>query len=419
MLNRPMESQEFHRGGSPHRAEKILAAFRWPAIQGWPIVAILFLAIVTTHPVASLGNDRGGDASNGRAVIKRSGCLNCHSLDGSGDGSAGDLASRSIFRRQSPSETAAEMWNHAPEMWELITAEGKGIPEVSRKDAEDVYAFFRSARYFEPRGEVIHGKAVFSEKGCARCHQIGSETDAAKSGPRVGDWSTQFDTAAWTSSLWNHGQTMFREMDATGVEWPTISEQEMVDLLLYLRTSVGRREPANDLTLADPSSGKVVFEGSGCADCHTLGEAASGKVDLAKTARDARTMSGLAAAMWNHIPEMYARSAKEERDLDSLTPDQVASLASYFYSKGSFSEAGNPDKGEGVFKEKGCNTCHGPQQRPLPPPGGERINEPAMMSAVWTHGPSMLREMNDRGMRWPEFSEREMENLIAFLNESR
>jgi mono/diheme cytochrome c family protein len=123
--------------------------------------------------------------------------------------------------------------------------------------------------------------------------------------------------------------------------------------------------------------------------------------------------------MWNHIPEMYARSAKEKRDLDSLTPDQVASLASYFYFNGSFSEAGNPTKGESVFKKKGCNTCHGSQQRTLPPPGGERINGPAMMSAVWTHGPSMLREMNDRGMRWPEFSEREMENLIAFLNDSR
>jgi cytochrome c551/c552 len=382
-------------------------------------VAILFLAIATTHSVASYGGDLGGDASDGRAVIERSGCLNCHSLDGSGDGLAGDLAFRSIFHQQSPSKTAAEMWNHAPKMWELIAAEGQGIPEVSRKDAEDVYAFFRSARYFEPRGEVIHGKAVFSEKGCARCHQTGSETDGAQGGPRVGDWSTQFDTAAWTSSLWNHAQTMFREMDATRVEWPTMSEQEMVDLLLYLRTSVGRRDPANDLTLTDPSTGKAVFEGSGCADCHTLGEVVSGKVDLAKTARDARTMSGLAAAMWNHIPEMYARSAKEKRDLDSLTPDQVASLASYFYFNGSFSEAGNPTKGESVFKKKGCNTCHGSQQRTLPPPGGERINGPAMMSAVWTHGPSMLREMNDRGMRWPEFSEREMENLIAFLNDSR
>jgi cytochrome c551/c552 len=389
------------------------------SIQNRFVLAVLLFAVILIPAVASSGGNRGGVASEGRAVIERAGCLNCHSLDGSGGGSASDLAFRSIMYRQAPAETAAEMWNHAPKMWKLLTAEGKEIPTLSRSDAEDVYAFFRSARYFDLRGEVIRGKEVFTDKGCAGCHQIGFASEAEGRGPHVSEWTTQFDTAAWTSSLWNHARAMLREMEATGLGWPTISEQEMVDLLLYLRTSVGRRGPAKDLNLSDPRVGETVFEEKGCVDCHTLGGGASGKVDLAKTTRDARTMSGLAAAMWNHIPQMYDRSAREKRDLDSLTPDQVASLASYFYFKGSFSEAGNPTKGQTVFKKKGCITCHGPGQRPFPPPGGGRVNEPAMMSAVWTHGPSMLREMNDRGIEWPRFSEKEMENLIAFLNDGR
>ena len=56
------------------------------------------------------------------------------------------------MHRQSPAETAAEMWNHAPKMWELMKAEGNEIPEVSRADAEDVYAFFYSIlEEFGPR----------------------------------------------------------------------------------------------------------------------------------------------------------------------------------------------------------------------------------------------------------------------------
>jgi cytochrome c2 len=223
MAIRQTKSRVFHGGDTPFHTSISVVSIRWAAVQVWIVMVILLLAVASTPAVASSGGDRGGDANKGRAVLERTGCLNCHSLDGTGDGSAGDLALRSIFHRQSPSETAAEMWNHAPKMWELIAAEGKEVPRVTLADAENVYAFFRSSRYFDPRGEVIRGKAVFSDKGCGSCHYLGSDSGGEKRGPRVSEWSTQFDTASWTSSLWNHAETMLREMDATGKEWPTIS----------------------------------------------------------------------------------------------------------------------------------------------------------------------------------------------------
>jgi cytochrome c2 len=288
---------------------------------------------------------------------------------------------------------------------------------VSVFDAEDVFAYFRSARYFELRGEVIEGKKVFSEKACASCHQLDSRDGRTTGAPPVDEWDTLFDTAAWTSSLWNHAGTMFEEMERSAMGWPTLTEQEMVDLLLYLRTTVERTRPIYELTSSETSVGEGVFEDRGCADCHTLGASAEGKVDLAETARNARTMSGLAAAMWNHIPEMYGKKAESNGHLENLTPAQVASLASFFYSEGAFSEHGDIARGKTVFRKKDCIACHSNGVPRLTPDDTNRFNAPTMMSLVWTHGPSMLHEMGDRDLEWPEFSEREMEDLIAYLND--
>jgi cytochrome c2 len=386
----------------------------------WRVAVNFLLAALAASPILAMdGAYGGGDPDSGRTVIERSGCLSCHSIKGNGNGEAGDLAFRSISHRQSPAETAAEMWNHAPDMWDSVRTGGDLDSVVTPAEAEDVFAYFRSARYFDLRGEVIRGKRVFSEKGCASCHQLESGESPASAGPPVDQWKTLFDTAGWTSSLWNHAGSMLELMERSKTAWPLFTEQEMVDLLLYLRTSVELERPIHELIASDATSGRAVFVDRGCVDCHTLGESASGKVNLENTARDARSMSGLASAMWNHIPQMYGKKAESNGHLDSLTPSQVASLASYFYTEGAFSEKGNADKGKMVFSKKECDTCHLDGASALEPANGKRFNAPSMMSAVWSHGPSMLDEMSDRGVDWPEFSEKEMEDLISFLNDGR
>lgn len=398
------------------QAVEVKRSFTGSTRRRYLVGVTLMVVVAYSGPGADAGTS-GGDPAAGRVVIERSGCLACHSVNGNGEGSARDLAFRSVFHRQSPAETAAVMWNHAPKMWESMGDGDAVAVSVSASDAEDVFAYFRSVRYFDLRGEVIQGKKVFSEKGCASCHHFDSRAGRTTDAPPISEWDTLFDTAAWTSSLWNHAGTMFEEMERSGKAWPNLSEQEMVDLLLYLRTTVERTRPIHELTISERSSGKTVFNSRGCVDCHTLGESTPGKVDLAETARNARTMSGLAAAMWNHIPEMYGKKAETNGHLDSLTPAQVASLASFFYSEGAFSEHGDISRGKMIFKKKDCVACHTNGPPPLTPIDARRFNAPTMMSSVWTHGPSMLDEMENRGLDWPEFSEREMEDLIAYLND--
>ena len=127
-------------------------------------------------------------------------------------------------------------------------------------------------------------------------------------------------------------------------------------------------------------------------------------------------MSGLATAMWNHIPDMLETAAEGDIALAPLTSAQVASIASTLYFAGYFSEYGAATKGQRLFAKKGCATCHESSELNPWPTDTMRLNAAGMTAAAWTHGPAMLAEMNQRGIDWPAFSEKEMEDLIAFLN---
>jgi hypothetical protein len=37
-------------------------------------------------------------------------------------------------------------------------------------------------------------------------------------------------------------------------------------------------------------------------------------------------------------------------------------------------------------------------------------------SAVWIHGPAMLKTMQERGINWPNLSGRDVSDLMAYLN---
>jgi hypothetical protein len=40
-----------------------------------------------------------------------------------------------------------------------------------------------------------------------------------------------------------------------------------------------------------------------------------------------------------------------------------------------------------------------------------------MVAALWEHGPRMLDMMNTKKLPWPRFTAREMDDLVAFLNQ--
>ncbi len=179
--------------------------------------------------------------------------------------------------------------------------------------------------------------------------------------------------------------------------------------------------PAFSQTLPDdPARGARLFVNKGCVKCHALkGEGGKtgpdlGKIDLGDTQLD------LAAKLWNHIPSMVAGIERAKILKPNLTGEELGSIAAYLYFLKYFDEPGDATKGKFLYNEKGCFSCH-----PLSGKGkrGESgLNEfpqnisPVFLSMeIWNHGPEMIANMVKLGMKWPEFKETEMIDLLEYI----
>ena len=91
-------------------------------------------------------------------------------------------------------------------------------------------------------------------------------------------------------------------------------------------------------------------------------------------------------------------------------------LLSYLWAQQFFAGSGSRAAGERVFASKHCSTCHVNGPGPKMPPAGRTLSGASMVSALWSHGPRMLQQMNTQKISWPRFDGSQMADLIAFLN---
>lgn len=359
------------------------------------------------------------NASRGREVLEARNCLGCHTIGGNGAGTAPDLARRSVTEEHTPSELAALMWSHGPEMWRLMEARSLEVKPLSETEADDLYAYFLSLRYFDPRGEAIRGKELFTTKRCASCHDL-NPTEGGGIAPPVSEWSGVGNAIVWAEQLWNHSAAMERMMAERGMGWPTFSEQEMVDLLVYLQNLPSARGETRRLEIAAPETGRAVFAAKRCDTCHTVDAHDATMNSLGGRLKDFNTLSGFTAAMWNHAHELRGTLAGSANEPVTISTSEMRELVSYLYFNGGFEERGDAASGRKVFTDKGCQSCHGPAGagQTAPTIAGD-MSAARMASAVWSHGPQMLEAMRGRGVEWPSLTSRQMANLIAFLDEDK
>jgi len=378
---------------------------------------MLLVAIcVVAAAVATFGAETAlpGNASRGLRILEERQCLSCHSISGEGVGSAADLGRRSVNSDHSPAELAALMWNHGPTMWEQMRLRSIEVAPLATSDADDLFAYFWSLRYFDPRGEAIRGKSLFASKQCATCHSL-TPGVAATEAPPVAEWAGLSDPTLWAQQLWNHSSAMERAMAARGMEWPEFTEQEMVDLLTYLQNLPGVRENDRRFDLAQPPAGRSAFSFKACGTCHSFDVPSADKGSLRGSRKNYGTITGFSAAMWNHAPISHSQGSRPDHRDESFTVDEMGDLISYVYFNGGFEEIGNPAKGRSVFVKKGCQSCHG--ESGIPFGGGRPFSAASMVSAVWSHGPEMLEKMRANGIEWPTLTNRNVADLVAYINE--
>jgi mono/diheme cytochrome c family protein len=341
----------------------------------------------------------GGDAGRGEKLFQSEQCVQCHSVQGKGGASAPDLARR-IDRNYTPAVMASAMWNHAPEMWAGLRKAGVVKASLSSESAADLFAYFIAARYFEKPGDAGRGKQAFAAKHCAQCHGIASP--AAGGGPAVATWQSLADPVILAQQMWNHAGGMQQAFAARKLKWSQLTAQELTDILVYLQNLPETRKVARDFSFPASASGQSLFESKGCVKCHT------GRLALETRLKNV-TMTEIAAAMWNHAPNM----AKPAPKLDN---DEMRQVVSYLWAR-QYAQTGSADRGKRAFAEKGCASCHGAgSTAPKLGKGKDAYSEVSMISALWDHGPRMLERMNERKQAWPRFTAQQMTDLIAYLN---
>jgi cytochrome c2 len=342
-----------------------------------------------------------GDAHRGAAFFRTQMCINCHALKGEGGHDAPDLGRR-YDRAYTPAGIAALMWNHAPAMWTAITQQNLPLPAVNQEQAADLFAFFYSVRYFEKPGEAERGKLIFQTKHCSECHSIAADSGGV--GPPVARWTALTDPIALVDQLWNHSDHMKGEMAARKIQWPEFTSQELDDLLVYLQNLPPIKSAAFEFILPSPEGGAALFNEKGCTGCH------KGALSLENRLADS-TLTDVAAALWNHSPQM----AQPHPELSLV---EMRQILGYVWARQFFQTRGDAEHGRKTFESKKCAGCHNDASS-----GAPALSKPSepystidMVSLLWKHGPAMLRKMQDKHVAWPQLSQSDMVNLIAYLN---
>lgn len=170
-------------------------------------------------------------------------------------------------------------------------------------------------------GDAEPGRAVFTAKHCARCHDPGGRQGP---GPALETLRRSQGAYELAGRLWNHAPAMFTVLKQADIEWPTISAEEMANLMIYLQADP-KKDPAPDL-----SKGAMTMVAKGCLKCHRFRrEGARLGPDLEERRADYAPANVWAAVMWRHAPRMAAVAMGQGLSYPRFTGDEMVNLLGF------------------------------------------------------------------------------------------
>lgn len=198
----------------------------WPKLEGDDLVHIV--AYVRSAGASGEKTYLGpGSVTRGKLLFQEKKCNVCH------PGAGPDLATSDL--PASIGALASRMWNHSPAMTRVMREQEVERPPVTAQELADLLAYVLTLAAQDPKGDPANGKKIFTEKGCAECHR-GQELSTAGVGPPAAQLGSKAAPASMAAAMWNHGEGMLERMTEAGIAWPVFDNNEMVDLVAYLRT---------------------------------------------------------------------------------------------------------------------------------------------------------------------------------------
>lgn len=267
--------------------------------------------------------------------------------------------------------------------------------------------------------DPLKGSRLFVSKGCVKCHSIWGIGDAL--GPDLAEISKEKTLLQLAGLLWSHSPKMIDIMQERGVSRPNFTPQEMGDLMGYIYYFNYFDQPGNF------TEGEKLFFEKGCTRCHSVGKDGSkAKIPLDTYGKYISPVF-IATGLWNHSPEILADIRRLGLKKPEFEGQELSHLMAYvrgaaFNQEGEiiYAEPGSPFRGQEIFEEKRCDTCHsiwGRGGKKAPDLGKRelRLSFIEMTGRIWRHNEEMFQEMRRIGLSFPRFSLKEMADLISYL----
>jgi len=199
--------------------------------RGAPVAFGVALAVLAVAGVAR--GEPPGDAARGREAFTAKACARCHVPRGqSGVGPALEQ----LRRPQGAFALAGRLWNHAPGMFTVLKIEDLQWPQISAGEMADLMTYLEADPARDPEPDLGKGQLMLLRKSCLKCHSLRGE--GGRLAPDLSVQRASYESAvAWATRMWQHTPAMAAKAIEIGVLYPRFAEDEMLNLVAFLRSS--------------------------------------------------------------------------------------------------------------------------------------------------------------------------------------
>jgi cytochrome c551/c552 len=393
-----------------HREEKMIKNNRKESRMNVFLKVCIGLLMIscTIPPIFAQGKDAYPLPQNplkGANIFFKKGCIECHKVWGIGNTFGPDLTR--IGMEKDFFKLTGALWSHSPKMIDVMEERGIERPVFSADEIESLLAYMYYLGLIDELGDYLRGEEIYSNKGCSRCHSLGGDQDMA--GPNLDKYGRYVSPVYIATALWNHSATVSQAMLNQ-----SFAPREMCHLLAFIKGNAANPEGKTVyIQPGSPWKGQKVFMEKRCASCHSEQNLDLQESDLQKS------LTEIVGMMWNHSSSMWQEMKSRNLTIPRFDVGEMSDLTAYLYFISFYGKKGNPSRGEVIFKQKGCFSCHnqeaieagkGIDLKDIP-----RSSFLELISLMWNHAPEMEKMVTEMNLVWPSFEKNEMKDLISYI----